>query len=213
MRNLAKVDFLFMEIKQSRFIQAMDQLQAQAAGQSSLPLSKVVQILGEEGHGVILLFLSIPYLQPMPLMGLSTPFGLLIILIGWFLYRHTPPWVPARFAQLPVSAQLIIKVSEGAEKVWGKLAFVFKNRYEFVFTGPLFPLVNLLVLGLNGLLLALPLPVPFSNTVPTWPILFMALGLMERDGLFVLLSYFLSLVSIAFFLGLGLATYYGISLL
>jgi hypothetical protein len=38
---------------------------------------------------------------------------------------------------------------------------------------------------LSALILLLPLPVPFSNTLPAFSILFLAAGLLERDGVFV----------------------------
>ena len=48
-------------------------------------------------------------------------------------------------------------------------------------------------------LLLLPLPVPFSNSIPAWAIMLMAAGLLERDGLFILGGYITALAAFAFF--------------
>lgn len=191
----------------------MDELQERAKAQEQIPLREVLLALGSEGHGVALMFLIIPFLQPVPMMGLSTPFGALIAVIAFYLYKQQPPWIPERFAKLPVSSQLIIKVSEGAEKVWRKLAVLFKERMTGLFSGTFFPLFNCLLIAWNAFLLALPIPFPFSNAVPAWPILMMAIAYMERDGVFVLISYTMTVAGLFFFLALGLAAYYGISFL
>jgi hypothetical protein len=53
-------------------------------------------------------------------------------------------------------------------------------------------------------LLLLPLPVPFSNTIPAWAIMLMAGGLLERDGLFILAGYITALGAIVFFGAIGI---------
>ncbi|MBE0541835.1 MAG: exopolysaccharide biosynthesis protein [Verrucomicrobia bacterium] len=50
----------------------------------------------------------------------------------------------------------------------------------------------------GGLLLALPIPIPFANAVPAWTVVFLAAGIMQRDGLLVLLGHLMTLGSWAF---------------
>lgn len=50
-----------------------------------------------------------------------------------------------------------------------------------------------------AILLMLPLPVPFSNTLPAYAISFMSLGYLQRDGAMMLVSYGFSLLTIAYF--------------
>jgi hypothetical protein len=50
-------------------------------------------------------------------------------------------------------------------------------------------------------LLALPLPVPATNTFPAFALVFVAATVMERDGKMIWLGYFLTLVSIAWIVG------------
>lgn len=40
-----------------------------------------------------------------------------------------------------------------------------------------------------GVGLMLPLPIPFSNSIPAWAVVLLAVGMMEKDGLCVLLGH------------------------
>ncbi len=73
---------------------------------------------GEEGHAVLILFLCLPFLQPIPIPGLSTPLGFLVAVVALFLYLRRPPWLPKKFEDLKISSDVVIKISELAEKIW-----------------------------------------------------------------------------------------------
>ena len=50
---------------------------------------------------------------------------------------------------------------------------------------------------LGGVLLIAPLGlIPFSNTLPGFAILFLALGMLERDGAFIVAGYVMNLATI-----------------
>lgn len=60
--------------------------------------------------------------------------------------------------------------------------------------------VDAAAIVLGGLLLMAPFGlIPFSNTAPAVGILFMTLGMIQRDGVFVLLGYLGLVVSIVYF--------------
>ena len=52
-------------------------------------------------------------------------------------------------------------------------------------------------------MLLLPLPVPFSNVIPAWGVMLIAGGLLERDGAFIIAGYGASLLTVAFFVAIG----------
>ncbi len=187
----------------SEFIAAMDLLQEEA-GHGDLSLKKVFSLLGEEGHGMILLVLCLPYLFPIPVPGLSTISGVLIVLVSFFLLLRRPPWLPRRWENVKISAQTILKLSNHAEKVWTYVAKIVKKRMLFFHDMHFFRLLNFLVLAVNAILLALPLPIPFSNTVPAIAIVLCAIGYLEKDGLFTLFSYAWCGVVATFFTSLAL---------
>ena len=81
-------------------------------------------------------------------------------------------------------------------------------------TGSTFLLrLHALVILIAALELLLPLPIPFSNALPAWAIVLTAGGLLERDGLAVLLGYIVFAASGAYFVFIGDATWQGIEAL
>jgi len=65
--------------------------------------------------------------------------------------------------------------------------------------------VNGLVLLLGGILLIFPLGlIPFSNTLPGWGILFLAAGILQRDGVAILIGYLFMVATIIYFIILAL---------
>ena len=58
----------------------------------------------------------------------------------------------------------------------------------------------MILLITNAVLLALPLPIPFSNAIPAWMILLQSLAHLEKDGLFIILPYVQTAVCVFYFL-------------
>ncbi|AGH95939.1 exopolysaccharide biosynthesis protein [Pseudobdellovibrio exovorus] len=195
-----------MKTHKSPLIAHLTELEKKAAHQE-ITLKDVVTIFGTDGHFVLILFCILPFLQPIPLMGLSTPFGLLISLVAFFYYLQKPPYLPKRWQNKTINHTTLLKIAEGAEKFFKKLERFIKPRLEFLFSEP-FKSINIIFIILNAILLALPLPIPFSNAIPAWVILLQAIGHLERDGVLVLISYIQAVLSLIFFttLAYGLKT-------
>lgn len=169
-------------------------------------INELVKIFGAEGHYVLMTFLIIPFLQPVPLLGLSTPFGILIGIVSALAYFQKPPWVPRSWGQKKISTKTVLFVAENSERVFEKLTPILHPRFRFFFMNP-WRTLSMILLVLNAILLSLPLPIPFSNALPAWMIAFQTLAHLERDGLFIALSYIQSAICIAYFVAL----YFGLS--
>lgn len=165
----------------------------------NITLQELFDVFKSNGHFVLIIFLILPFLQPIPLVGLSTPFGLLIISVAVLEYRGKPPQVPKRWAHKEISASTVSKIAEGSDKVFEKLEKILKPRLQFLFKGP-FKTLNLVMIVLNAFLLALPLPIPLTNSIPSWAIALLAVGQLKEDGLFVILSHLASLACSIYFL-------------
>jgi hypothetical protein len=61
-------------------------------------------------------------------------------------------------------------------------------------------MLRLIGLGIviAGLGLMLPLPIPFSNSIPAWAVVLLAIGMMENDGLCVLFGHLTAIAAWAF---------------
>jgi hypothetical protein len=175
----------------------LDEIEAHCS-QGKINLKTIFSIFGNDGHYVLICFLILPFLQPIPLFGLSTPFGILIAIVAYFSYRKKPPVVPQKWALKSLPSSIVLKIAETSELIFEKLTLVLHPRLKIFFREP-FRMVNTILLILNAILLALPLPIPFSNTIPAWMILFQALGHLEEDGLFIILSYIQTAVCLIYF--------------
>ena len=163
-----------------------------------ISLKELFAIFGKDGHYVLILFFILPFLQPIPLFGLSTPFGVLIAVVTVLSYLNKPPWLPKRWENKKLSAKTVSKIAEGSERLFEKLSFMLHPRWPLLFKEP-FRTLSMILSVLNALLLALPLPIPFSNSIPAWMIFFQALGQVEDDGLFVIFSYVMTIVCVVYF--------------
>ena len=161
-------------------------------------LKDIFEVFGPDGHYVLILFLTLPFLQPIPLPGLSIPFGLLIAIEGIFGFFEKPTFVPDRWARLKLSSYSVLKIAGASETVFAKLTPVLHSRLIFLTRGP-FRTFNMILLVFNAILLAIPLLIPFTNGLPALVVFLQILGILEEDGIFILLSYFQAIVCIGYF--------------
>lgn len=182
----------------SRFLKSLNQI-VEESEVGDLKLSRVFEVFAEEGHAAIILFLCLPFIQPIPLPGLSTPLGAMIVLIGFLLLIRKPLFLPQRFDKNNIHPDLMRSVQRAAIKIWSYSANILKPRLLFLTDRLFFRILNFLVILICSILLALPLPIPFSNTVPVLGIITLSLGQLEKDGLFVLLSYAWLIIVFTFF--------------
>jgi hypothetical protein len=161
-------------------------------------LQDVLDTFGVDGHYVIIAFLIIPFLQPIPLLGLSTPFGLFITIIAIMAYLKRPPVLPKKLAKITLSAQTVNRIATTSETAFERISIFSHPRWPLFFRGG-FRELNTLLLVLNVVLLALPLPIPFSNAIPAWMVAVHTMGQLEEDGLLIMLSYFLTVFCLIYF--------------
>jgi len=144
------------------------------------------------------MLLAAPFLIP-SVPGLSTPFGAAIILIGACLACGRKPWLPQFVLRRELSFEMLRKILGVLIKLVVRMERLTKPRLHFLQRWP--GMINLIGLGIasGGLFLFLPIMVPVMNTLPTLSILFLTAGMMERDGLFVILGHCLGIAAWIYF--------------
>jgi hypothetical protein len=193
----------------SHFVEALERVTS-ASVKSDLTIHDIFILLGEKSHLILILFFSVPFLQPVPLVGLSTPLGVLIMIVAFYFMREKAPWLPKRFAHLVVPKAILMKTIELIQKIWRYLETVLKPRWPRLHDSHLFRVVNFFIVAISALLLALPLPIPFSNTIPTLAIVLNTVGQLEEDGAVIFSSFVAFVISVTFFTGLGAGVFLGI---
>jgi hypothetical protein len=175
----------------------------------NLPISNVTMdemrvLVGQDGLLLLVIFLSLVFVVPIQIPGLGGVFGGAIALIGISRLRGRTLWLPKRIAQCAMPSE---KVREALAKSSGwlrRLEYVSRpHRLNRLAVSGLADIVNNCAIITSALLLILPIIlVPFSNTLPALAVVFLCIGLLQRDGLCILYGHLLNIATIAYFAAL-----------
>lgn len=195
-----------------RLSQDLRDLLRESAGRS-MTLGELEEILQGRGFGMFLLLLALPFTFPIAIPGLSIPFGIVIMIVGLRIALGRKPSLPGFILRRQVKYALLEKIIGVGLKLSTKLEKVVKPRMHFLQKWP--GMINLIGLGIasGGLLLSLPLPplIPFSNTIPALAVLLLTAGMIERDGLLVLIGHFVNIMAWGYFAFMFAAAGHGIN--
>jgi hypothetical protein len=160
-------------------------------------------LLGGRAYTLLVLLLALPFITPIPLPGLSTPFGVAIAVIALRLSLGQRPLLPKKLQRRELPPGFFEKVFLLAEKTLRFFEKFLRPRLTFLTDTPLLAQLHALLILLAALALLLPLPIPFTNSFPAWAIILAAAGLLERDGLFILAAYVAFAAGVLYFVFLG----------
>jgi len=173
------------------------------AGDRAVPLREVIFVLRDRAYLLLIILLALPFIQPVPLPGLSTPLGLAIVLIALRLSLGQRPWLPKRIQRAKLPAGFFGKVLTFTAKLLRYLESVLRPRWPAITHTALVNQLHAIVILTSASILLLPLPIPLSNLLPAWAIFLIASGLLERDGLFIVLGYLAFVIGALYFFFLG----------
>lgn len=186
--------------------ECLEQILQLTTAAEEIPLQQVLHILSHKGYAALLILLSFPFCILLPTPGFSMPFAFLLAFLGLRLALAQDPWWPIWLQKKTIGKEQLEKWIQKAMKVINFLRKITHPRLNTVAAHPLFHRIDGILVVMLSLLLALPLPIPLTNTAAALPILCIGVGLLEEDGLFILIGYFLSLLCFAFFIGLLMFT-------
>lgn len=152
--------------------------------EDKLTLSRLVELLGDRSYAILLLALGLLNLLPGP-PGYGTALGVLIIgmSIAMMLGRQVRLWqflgdrnVPTKMlgALLPLlrkAATLIARISE--------------PRLPYLCGPAAMPAIGVGIFLLGLVMLC---PIPFTNMLPSWALVALCVGMLNRDGLAVIVG-------------------------
>lgn len=164
-----------------------------------MTIGRVCEILSGRGYAVLLILFSLPFCFPITIPGLSTPFGFLLAFLGLRLAFGKHPWWPDWILRREVSHSTLQSIFDKLQWALSKLEKVLHPRLLLLVEHPLAHRAHGLLICFLALLLSMPIPIPFTNTFSALPILCLGLGLLEDDGVFVMIAYALALVCFTFF--------------
>ena len=168
---------------------------------TGITLSELIHRVGNDGLLILAALLTLVFLIPISIPGVSTVFGAAILLIGISRLFRRELWIPSRLKHKTIGTKKLRPVLRKALPLLHKLERVSRpNRIEWPVAGGPVQRMNDASLILGAVLLMMPFGlIPFSNTFPAVALLFLAIGLLQRDGVCVLLGYISNVLTIVYF--------------
>lgn len=182
-------------------LQFLEQLNGQ-----DTTIGDLVERIGDRGFGLLLLLLALPAALPVPATGYGTPFGIVMIFLGsQMVMGRTVPWVPEKLKGRTLSHRLLSFSINNAKLPLRAVELLIRPRLSKLAASPTF----LRGIGAAIILLAalMSLPIPLTNTAPSFVIFMLAAGILEEDGLFLLGGLLLAPVAVTI---AGAALYFAI---
>lgn len=152
-----------------------------------ISLGEIMLRLGDRSHAFVILLAALPFLIPITIPGFSTPFGVLIIIISVCLMLNLPPKIPSRISNFSFGGGKAAEVFGRSAKILSKIEKLSKPRGEFAFGSSLATFIIGAIILFAGILLALPTP-PGGNFPPAVALVFLSIGVLQRDLLFFLIG-------------------------
>lgn len=156
-------------------------------------LGELSEAFGEMGFGMLLLLLAFPAALPIPAPGYATPFGILMIVLGSQMLRgYTTPQLPETMQKRVLKYSLLDFSLKNGASLFRVVEFFVKPRLENQ-VAKLYRVMGLIIIIMAAFMT---LPIPLTNTAPSFVIFVMAASLLERDGLSLIAGIILTPVAL-----------------
>ncbi len=164
-------------------------------------LIEILEIIGNDSLMLVTIFLSLVFLVPVSIPGVSTVFGSAILLIGITRLFQRKLWLPKKIANRLLSTERLASGLNRAMVWFNRLEKISRpHRLAWLVDSRAGDLINKLSFILAALLFMVPFSfIPFSNTLPAVALIFFAVGLIQKDGGSILLGHVSNLATIIYF--------------
>ena len=169
------------------------------------PLGDLLDALGPRASALLVVICALPFSTPISIPGLSTPFGLVILLLATRYFFGLPPWLPQRLRRVVLPPAFFTRMLTASAKLVGWLERRLMARLHFLADAEWKLRLHTAVVIVSALLLMLPLPPlpPFTNTLPALVAVVMTFSTLKRDGLCILAGYALFAFTVGYFIFWG----------
>ncbi|NGM85859.1 exopolysaccharide biosynthesis protein [Parapusillimonas sp. SGNA-6] len=165
----------------------------------TVSLRELMALIGEQGLLLLCAFATLPFLIPVSIPGVSTVFGAAIVLLSVAITLNRMPWLPEKILDRQLDAKKLLPALRKGTRIVSRIDAWVRPRVPGM-TAKSMTVINGCVLVFGGLLLMAPFGlIPFSNTAPAVGILFLAIGMIQRDGVFVMLGYLCTVLTVIYF--------------
>jgi hypothetical protein len=151
-----------------------------------IDLRDVIDGMGERAFSGILFVCALPEALPLPIAGISAIISIpLMIVSAQLVLGFRKPWLPSWVANRSFKRQDVEKVVSKILTILEKYESIIRPRWKFVTTPPARRILGL-ILVILGFIIAL--PIHFGNMLPAIIVVVISLGLIEEDGIVIILG-------------------------
>ena len=178
-----------------------------------LTLGELLGIIGEQGIYMSCMILTAPFLLPVSIPGLSIPFGSAIFLISSDVIINKPVLIPKHLLNYKLSKRNMNLILNEISRILTPLEERIINPRLLILTSDgLMYHINGIAVAFGAILLVTPIIAPLGDFLPSYGILFISLGNLEKDGYLVLVGYITIIATtiyyiLIFALGISLILY------
>ena len=182
-----------MSVNKVRTSEFLARLAAKERNETFITLGELKEALHERGFGILLLVLSLPLTIPLPFPPAYTTILAVPLLVfsGEMLLGCQSVWLPGWLERRSVRRSYIAFFLRKTAPMLRVCERFTRHRFA-IFNTVIGEKIYALVTMCSACCIALPLPM--TNCIPATGIVLMSLGLLNKDGIFVLLGIVVAIV-------------------
>jgi hypothetical protein len=185
---------------QKRLSEILSEIAADTS-QERITLARLMAAMETRAYGALILLFAFPNMLPSP-PGLAGVLGLPLLFLSARMMLGQTPWLPQFIATRSVPRASFAAVIDRATPWLERAERLLRQRLTLLTTGPAQRVLGLFCLFLTIILV---IPIPFGNLAPSFAICLIALGVLERDGLWVIFGVTAGVAASIFVGGMGYA--------
>lgn len=151
-----------------------------------------LKAMQERAFGPLMLIFALPNVLPTP-PGTSSVLGAPLVFLAAQLMLGRAPWLPPIIARRSIARKDFAAFVGKAAPWLARAEKLLRPRFRVLAHPPMEYVVGLVCFILAVVLV---LPIPLGNMLPALAICIMALGILERDGIWILVGILVAIVSL-----------------
>lgn len=152
----------------------------------TIRLGDLIRGLGKRSFGPTLLICALPEALPLPIAGVSAFIGMPLVLVSLqLMLGYTTPWFPKWIANRSIKRKDFEKGVNIVLRYLARFEKIIRPRWQLMTTPIAERLLSILFFLLACVIV---LPIPFGNFLPAIALVIISLGLIEGDGLVIVVG-------------------------
>lgn len=166
--------------------------------QNHFTFYELMDVLQERSFGILLLLMALPNaLMISAIPGVSFFFGIILMSISLQMIQSRKTlWVPRRLGYKSFSKESLESILTTSQSYLYPIEKHLKSRWGLLTSNYFERFIGVVCLFHSILIV---LPIPLGNFLPGIALIFISLGLLAKDGIYVFIGLILSLATFIFF--------------